>query len=482
MIVGPSGVGKSSLLQILLGYQENYQGQVLVSADNDLFDLHQIDKDSWRTLISWMPQEPHFPVATVIDCVQCANPNLDSNELIKQLQNVGIELSELPSGGDTQMGTINEALSIGQKRKIALTRALIKPAQLLILDEPTAVLTPQETDELLNIMRTLSAKGTSIIFITHKLREVKAVADKITIIRLGKVVGMASPSSTQGELASMMVGREVHLSVDRAPLKKGDVVLSVDQISVRDDRGQLAVNDLSLELHAGEVLAIAGVQGNGQTELAEAIVGLRKLEKGSGKIVYKGKSVESLSVRERLEDFLSYVPEDRKKDGLVSEFNIEENLMLNQSYEDDRGAKFVRRGLLDQAALKSEAEQAIERFDIRTQGSKSLAGKLSGGNQQKVVIGKWLTRNCDILIFDEPTRGIDVGAKDEIYKLLTKLAEEGKSIIMISSELPEILRMSDRVAVMCNGRLTGIIDNKDANQEVIIEYATKFSDELPAVH
>jgi simple sugar transport system ATP-binding protein len=316
-------------------------------------------------------------------------------------------------------------------------------------------------------MRQLAANGTSIIFITHKLREVQAVADRIVVIRLGKVVGEAKPTSSASELASMMVGREVHLSVDRAPLKKGDVVLSVDQISVRDDRGQLAVNNLSLELHAGEVLAIAGVQGNGQTELAEAIVGLRKLEKGSGKIVYKGKSVESLSVRERLEDFLSYVPEDRKKDGLVSEFNIEENLMLNQSFEDDRGAKYVRRGLLDQAVLKSEADLAIERFDIRTQGSKSLAGKLSGGNQQKVVLAREMSRPHDVLLVAQPTRGVDVGSIEFIHdQIMKERDEQSTAVLLISTELDEVLALADRIAVMYRGKIVGIVP-ADTSRETL---------------
>ncbi len=465
-LLGENGAGKSTLMNVLYGLYQSDGGQILIDDQEVNF---KGPGDAMNAGIGMVHQ--HFmliPVFTVAENVALGNEPTKLGGLmdVAAARERVREISDR-FGFNVDPDALIQDLPVGVQQRVEIIKALSRDARVLVLDEPTAVLTPQETDELMAIMRQLASAGTSIIFITHKLREVQAVADRIVVIRLGKVVGEAKPTSTASELASMMVGREVHLKVDKAPLKKGDVVLSVDQISVRDDRGQLAVNDLSLELHAGEVLAIAGVQGNGQTELAEAIVGLRKLEKGSGKIVYQGKSVESLSVRERLDSFLSYVPEDRKKDGLVSEFNIEENLILNQSYEDDRGAKFVRRGLLDQAVLKAEAESAIERFDIRTQGSKSLAGKLSGGNQQKVVLAREMTRPHDVLLVAQPTRGVDVGSIEFIHdQIMNERDEQGTAILLISTELDEVLALADRIAVMYRGKIVGVV-SADTSRETL---------------
>ncbi|MFY7820062.1 MAG: ABC transporter ATP-binding protein [Rhodoluna sp.] len=465
-LLGENGAGKSTLMNVLYGLYKSDGGEILI--DDEAVDFKG-PGDAMNAGIGMVHQ--HFmliPVFTVAENVALGNEPTKLGGLmdVAAARERVREISDR-FGFNVDPDALIQDLPVGVQQRVEIIKALSRDARVLVLDEPTAVLTPQETDELMGIMRQLAANGTSIIFITHKLREVQAVADRIVVIRLGKVVGEAKPTSSASELASMMVGREVHLSVDRAPLKKGDVVLSVDQISVRDDRGQLAVNNLSLELHAGEVLAIAGVQGNGQTELAEAIVGLRKLEKGSGKIVYKGKSVESLSVRERLENFLSYVPEDRKKDGLVSEFNIEENLMLNQSFEDDRGAKYIRRGLLDLAVLKSEAELAIERFDIRTQGSKSLAGKLSGGNQQKVVLAREMSRPHDVLLVAQPTRGVDVGSIEFIHdQIMKERDEQSTAVLLISTELDEVLALADRIAVMYRGKIVGIVP-ADTSRETL---------------
>lgn len=465
-LLGENGAGKSTLMNVLYGLYQSDGGQILIDDKTVNF---KGPGDAMNAGIGMVHQ--HFmliPVFTVAENVALGNEptKLGGRMDVSAARERVREISDR-FGFNVDPDALIQDLPVGVQQRVEIIKALSRDARVLVLDEPTAVLTPQETDELMAIMRQLAAAGTSIIFITHKLREVQAVADRIVVIRLGKVVGEAEPTSTASELASMMVGREVHLKVDKAPLKKGEVVLSVDQISVRDDRGQLAVNDLSLEVHAGEVLAIAGVQGNGQTELAEAIVGLRKLEKGSGKIVYQGKSVESLSVRERLDSFLSYVPEDRKKDGLVSEFNIEENLLLNQSYEDDRGAKFVRRGLLDQAVLKAEADSAIERFDIRTQGSKSLAGKLSGGNQQKVVLAREMSRPHDVLLVAQPTRGVDVGSIEFIHdQIMNERDEQGTAVLLISTELDEVLALADRIAVMYRGKIVGVVP-ADTSRETL---------------
>jgi simple sugar transport system ATP-binding protein len=465
-LLGENGAGKSTLMNVLYGLYQSDAGQILIDDKPVNF---KGPGDAMSAGIGMVHQ--HFmliPVFTVAENVALGNEPTSLGGLM-DLAAARARVREISDrfGFNVDPDALIQDLPVGVQQRVEIIKALSRDARVLVLDEPTAVLTPQETDELMAIMRQLASAGTSIIFITHKLREVQAVADRIVVIRLGKVVGEAKPTSTASELASLMVGREVHLKVDKAPLKKGAVVLSVEDITVRDDRGQLAVNGLSLEVHAGEVLAIAGVQGNGQTELAEAIVGLRKLEKGSGAIKFKGDSVESMSVRARLDKFLSYVPEDRKKDGLVSEFNIEENLMLNQSYEDDRGANFVKSGLINRAVVKSETDTAIKRFDIRTQGSKSLAGKLSGGNQQKVVLAREMSRPHDVLLVAQPTRGVDVGSIEFIHEqIMLERDEQATAVLLISTELDEVLALADRIAVMYRGRIVGVV-GADTSRETL---------------
>ena len=317
------------------------------------------------------------------------------------------------------------------------------------------MLTPQETDELMQIMRDLAAAGTSIIFITHKLREVQAVSDKITVIRQGKVVGQAKPTSTAGELATMMVGREVDLKVNKSVAKQGgNLVLRVEDIHVEDDRKQLAVDGVSFNVQAGEVLAIAGVQGNGQTELAEALLGLRHVVKGRGAIALNDVYVDNQSVRQRLEAGIGYVPEDRKKDGLVGEFDIAENLMLNGSY----GKPFAKGVAIDFASRDRIANQLIKAFDVRTPSASTQAQKLSGGNQQKVVVARELSRDVKLLIVSQPTRGVDVGSIEFIHERIVAERDEGKAVLLISTELDEVLALADRIAVMYRGKIVGIVD------------------------
>jgi simple sugar transport system ATP-binding protein len=308
----------------------------------------------------------------------------------------------------------------------------------------------------MEIMRGLAKSGTSIVFITHKLREVKAVADKITVIRQGRVVGEAKPSTETAELASMMVGRDVGLTVDKKIAEPGKVVLNVSDLSVLDDRDQRAVDHVSFEVRAGEILAIAGVQGNGQTELAEAILGLRAIHSNEGDISISGSSVRGKSVRSILEKGVGYVPEDRQKNGLISEFSIAENLMLNGSftkpYANGLGIAFATRARL--------AEERVKEFDVRTTSALTPAGKLSGGNQQKVVLARELSREVDLLIVSQPTRGVDVGSIEFIHERLVEERNAGKAVLLISTELDEVLALADRIAVMYRGRIVGIVDNK----------------------
>jgi simple sugar transport system ATP-binding protein len=359
-------------------------------------------------------------------------------------------------GFDVDPDALVEDLPVGVQQRVEIIKSLARDAKVLVLDEPTAVLTPQETDELMEIMRGLAKSGTSIVFITHKLREVKAVADKITVIRQGRVVGEAKPSTETAELASMMVGRDVGLTVDKKVADPGKVVLNVSDLSVLDDRDQRAVDHVSFEVRAGEILAIAGVQGNGQTELAEAILGLRAIHSNEGDISISGSSVRGKSVRGILEKGVGYVPEDRQKNGLISEFSIAENLMLNGSftkpYANGLGIAFATRARL--------AEERVKEFDVRTTSALTPAGKLSGGNQQKVVLARELSREVDLLIVSQPTRGVDVGSIEFIHERLVEERNAGKAVLLISTELDEVLALADRIAVMYRGRIVGIVDNK----------------------
>jgi simple sugar transport system ATP-binding protein len=465
-LLGENGAGKSTLMNVLYGLYQADAGEILV---DDKATHFKGPGDAMAAGIGMVHQ--HFmliPVFTVAENVALGHEptkfagQIDLTEARARVKEISDQF-----GFNVDPDALVRDLPVGVQQRVEIIKALSRNAKTLVLDEPTAVLTPQETDELMAIMKQLASAGTSIIFITHKLREVKEVADRIVVIRLGKVVGEAKPTATASELATMMVGREVDLTVERSKKAPGEVVLSVSNISVRDDRGQLAVDSLSLDVRAGEVLAIAGVQGNGQTELAEAIVGLRKLEKGSGEIKFKGVNIEHKSVRHRLDDFLSYVPEDRKKDGLISEFTLEENLMLNQSYDDDRGAEFVSRGLINVKVLEAETDKAIKAFDVRTQGSKALAGQLSGGNQQKLVLAREMSRPHDVLLVSQPTRGVDVGSIEFIHdQIMQERDEQQTAVILISTELDEVLALADRIAVMYRGRIVGIV-SADATRETL---------------
>jgi simple sugar transport system ATP-binding protein len=351
-------------------------------------------------------------------------------------------------------------LPVGAQQRVEIIKSLARDAKILVLDEPTAVLTPQETDELMEIMRDLSKNGTSIIFITHKLREVQQVADRIIVIRQGKVVSEASPKTSAGELASLMVGREVDLNTAKKAAKLGAETLVVKDLTVLDDRNQQMVNGISFSVHDGEVLAIAGVQGNGQTELAEAILGLRKIHSGS--IQVAGKDLTKSNVRQVLEAGVGYIPEDRKKDGLVGDFTIAENLMLDGSF----GKPFAKGVQIDFAKRDDIAEKLIKEFDIRTPSATTFAKQLSGGNQQKVVVAREMSRDLKVLIASQPTRGVDVGSIEFIHEQIVAARDAGKTVVIISTELDEVLALADRIAVMYRGRFVGIVDAKTTREKL----------------
>ncbi|MFM1927245.1 MAG: hypothetical protein RLZ06_821 [Actinomycetota bacterium] len=461
-LLGENGAGKSTLMNVLYGLYQADEGQIVLDGVAQNF---KGPGDAMAAGIGMVHQ--HFmliPVFTVAENVVLGNEPTKKLGLL-DLEAARKKVRELSDrfGFDVDPDALIEDLPVGVQQRVEIIKSLIRDAKVLVLDEPTAVLTPQETDELMQIMRDLAKSGTSIIFITHKLREVQAVSDKITVIRQGKVVGEAKPTDSASELATMMVGREVDLKVDKAAAKLGNIMtLRVEDIHVEDDRKQLAVDGVSFNVQAGEVLAIAGVQGNGQTELAEALLGLRPVLKGRGAIALNDKYIDQLSVRKRLESGIGYVPEDRKKDGLVGEFTIAENLMLNGSY----GKPFAKGISIDFANRDRIADELIKEFDVRTPSASTHAEKLSGGNQQKVVVARELSREVNLLIVSQPTRGVDVGSIEFIHERIVAERDQGKAVLLISTELDEVLALADRIAVMYRGKIVGIV-GADATRETL---------------
>jgi simple sugar transport system ATP-binding protein len=454
-LLGENGAGKSTLMNVLYGLYKADAGQILLDGKPAEFSG---PGDAMAAGIGMVHQ--HFmliPVFTVAENVALGHePTKRGGVLDLDAARALVRKISDRFGFDVDPDALVEDLPVGVQQRVEIIKSLARDAKVLVLDEPTAVLTPQETDELMEIMRGLAKSGTSIVFITHKLREVKAVADTITVIRQGRVVGEAKPSAETAELASMMVGRDVGLTVDKKIAEPGKVVLSVSDLSVLDDRDQRAVDHVSFEVRAGEILAIAGVQGNGQTELAEAILGLRSIHSNEGDISISGSSVRGKSVRSILEKGVGYVPEDRQKNGLISEFSIAENLMLNGSftkpYAKGLGIAFATRARL--------ADERVKEFDIRTTSALTPAGKLSGGNQQKLVLARELSREVDLLIVSQPTRGVDVGSIEFIHERLVEERNAGKAVLLISTELDEVMALADRIAVMYRGRIVGIVDTK----------------------
>jgi simple sugar transport system ATP-binding protein len=397
----------------------------------------------------------HFmliPVFTVAENVMLGNEETKFGGRL-DLAAARAKVREISSrfGFDVDPDALIEDLPVGVQQRVEIIKALSRDAKVLVFDEPTAVLTPQETDELMSIMRQLKESGTAIVFITHKLREVREVADRITVIRLGKVVGEAQPTATNTELASLMVGRAVELTVHKEPATATQAALVVRNLSVIDRADQRVVNGVSFDVKAGEILAIAGVQGNGQTELTEAILGLQA--RVSGSIRLDGHELTGLGVRRVLDTGVGFIPEDRNEDGLVGEFTIAENLMLDRS----EGAPFVRAGGLRLGYRAEFAEEKVREFDVRGQGIDTPVGRLSGGNQQKVVLARELSRELRLFVAAQPTRGLDVGSIEFVHKRIVATRDSGIPVIVVSTELDEVVALADRIAVMYRGGIVGIV-------------------------
>lgn len=452
-LLGENGAGKSTLMNVLYGLYAADEGEILLDGVVHKF---KGPGDAMAAGIGMVHQ--HFmliPVFTVAENVVLGHEPtgiLDTLDLDAARQLVR-EISDR-FGFEIDPDARVEDLPVGAQQRVEIIKSLARDAKILVLDEPTAVLTPQETDELMSIMKGLARAGTSIVFITHKLREVQAVADRITVIRLGAVVGEAKPTDSASALATMMVGRAVELSVTKKASTGGEAGLSVSGLTVVGDRNNKVVDDVSFEVRAGEVLAIAGVQGNGQTELAEALVGLRAPTAGT---IHLGSlDITHASVRQVIDAGVGYIPEDRSTDGLVGDFTIAENFMINRSY----GPPFAKGLSIDFANRERIATQLISEYDVRTPSQLTLAKKLSGGNQQKVVVARELSRDLNLLIASQPTRGVDVGSIEFIHERIMATRDAGKPVVIVSTELDEVTALADRIAVMYRGRIVGIVDAK----------------------
>jgi len=449
-LLGENGAGKSTLMNVLYGLYDPDGGEILV----DDAPVHFTGPgDAMAAGIGMVHQ--HFmlvPVFSVAENVALGHEPVKGAGLIDARRARGLvqEISDR-FGFEVDPDALVEDIPVGVQQRVEIIKALSRDARVLILDEPTAVLTPQETDELIAIMRQLKAAGTSIVFITHKLREVRAVADRITVIRRGKVVGTADPSASETELASLMVGRSVSLGVDKATAEPGDVTFRVQDLTVMDDAGTAVVDRVSLDVARGEILVVAGVQGNGQTELTETIIGLRKPVAGS--ILLDDSELVGRSVSQVLEAGVGYVPEDRSSDGIIGTFSVEENLVLDLV----TAPPYSRGGALARGTIRDNAERRIVEFDVRTQSVEAPAGTLSGGNQQKVVLAREMSRPLRLLIASQPTRGLDVGSIEFVHQRIVTERDNGTPVIIVSTELDEVLALADRIAVMYRGRVVGVV-------------------------
>ncbi|HVN61876.1 MAG TPA: ABC transporter ATP-binding protein [Gaiellaceae bacterium] len=461
-LLGENGAGKSTLMNILYGLYRHDAGEILLHGKPVSFGSA---RDAIQAGIGMVHQ--HFmliPVMTVAENIVLGiEPReaifLDEHEAESRVR----QLSER-FGLAVDPAALVSTITVGQEQRVEILKALYRGADVLILDEPTAVLTPQEAGELFGIIRSLQAEGHSIIFISHKLKEVLEIADRITVLRRGKKIEtVPREGATEASLARAMVGREVLLRVEKPPATPGDVALSVQDLHVVDDRGIPKVRGVSFDVRAGEIVGVAGVDGNGQTELVEAITGLGRMSGGT--ITVAGRTMHAESPRAMLDAGVGHIPEDRQRRGLVLEFTIAENIALHD-YADPPDAKW---GWIFPKRMVQRAARLIKEFDVRGGGPETLAGGLSGGNQQKVVVAREVARDPKVLIAAQPTRGLDVGAIEFLHRRLVTERDEGRAILLVSLELDEILSLSDRILVMYEGEIVGEHVGEVSEQQIGLE-------------
>lgn len=460
-LLGENGAGKTTLMNILYGLYAPDEGKIIINGEEVKVES---PTDAIQAGIGMVHQ--HFmliPVFTVAENVMLGEESIKYGDFLDR-QKAAKKITNLSESYDLQVNPSDYVrdLPVGVQQRVEIIKLLYREAEILIFDEPTAVLTPQEADELFEIMRSLTEQGKSIIFITHKLREVLEVADRIMVIRRGAVVGETVPEEAdKNSLASMMVGRAVDLKVEKTEKETGELVLSIKNLIVADKFKNIVVDDVSVDVHAGEIVGVAGVQGNGQTELLAAITGMEK--PAEGKITLLGEDITRASPRKITELGSAHIPEDRQKDGLVLPFPVAENLVLCTFYKEP----YTKGVILQYDAISDHANKLIENFDIRTPDALTPVSSLSGGNQQKVIIARELSRPVELLVASQPTRGLDVGSIEYIHKRIVQKRDEGVAVLLISPELDEVIELSDRITVMYRGKIVADLPNKDVTKEQV---------------
>ena len=460
-LLGENGAGKTTLMNVLYGLYQPDEGDILVRGKK--IEVHK-PNDAIDAGVGMVHQ--HFmliPVFTVTENVMLGHESVRGGGVLDR-ESAAARIREISETYHLEVDPTAYVrdLPVGVQQRVEIIKLLYREANILILDEPTAVLTPQEADELFKIMKSLVEQGKSIIFITHKLREVLEVADRISVIRRGKMIGSTTPAEAdRNKLAEMMVGREVSLEVTKDRVEAGEAVLQVKDLEVIDDRDQMAVDGVSFEVHAGEVFGIAGVQGNGQTELVQTVTGLR--DPFSGSIELLGQDVTKATPRQITELGVGHIPEDRQHDGLVLAYPVADNLVLNTYYQ----APFANGVQLQRDEILKAAKKRIKEFDIRTPSPMTPVALLSGGNQQKLIVAREFSRPIKLLVASQPTRGLDVGSIEYIHGRILEARDQGTAILLVSPELDEVMQLSDRIAVMYRGKIVAVLDGMKATKEAV---------------
>jgi simple sugar transport system ATP-binding protein len=461
-LLGENGAGKTTLMNVLYGLYEPDEGEVIVDGQPREFDTPRDAIDAGVGMI-----HQHFMLVgpmTVAENIALGNESRKWFGLAVDEDAIGENVRELSDrfGFAVDPDARIEDVSVGVRQRVEILKALYRGADVLILDEPTAVLTPQEVEDLFAVIEELTASGKTIIFITHKLGEAMAAADEITVLRDGRNVGTVDADGTsRTELAEMMVGREVLLELDKDHVEAGEPVLSVEGVSVTDDRGVERVSDASFDVREGEIFGVAGVDGNGQLELAETITGLRRPDDGT--VEFRGQNLTDHSRRRRIEAGMAYIPEDRHEQGLVMDFDVVENSLLGSQHSPE----FTDRGRIDWDRAREHADSLIETYDVRPPNPDVTAESLSGGNQQKLIVGREFERDPDLVVATHPTRGVDVGATEFIRNRLLDLRSEGRAVLLVSSKLEEVQQLSDWLAVMYEGEIMDVVDPESVTEEEI---------------
>lgn len=460
-ILGENGAGKSTLMSILFGLYAPDKGEIKVHGKTTTISNPKVAKKLGIGMV-----HQHFKLVdcfTVVENIILGDEPtkagfVDKNSAKKHI----VELSN-KYGLNVDPDALISDISVGMQQRVEILKMLYRDAEILILDEPTAVLTPQEIEELITIMRLLVDEGKSILLITHKLKEIKEVADRFSVLRRGKYIGTKSVAdTTEEEMAEMMVGRKVNFSTEKYESKPGDVVLDVKNICINGSKGNEVVKNVSLNVRAGEIHGIVGIEGNGQTDLIYGITGLTPVK--SGEIVLNGENITSESVKSRLAKGLGHIPEDRHKHGLVLEFSLEDNLVIHNYNE----APYANKGIINRSSIRENAEKLIEEYDIRSsKGATSVSRQMSGGNQQKAIIAREIELSPSVLLAVQPTRGLDIGAIEGIHTKLIEERDKGKAVLLVSLEIEEVLDICDRISIMYDGKITGEVIPSETDENEI---------------